>query len=192
MHPMEFLRHVAGATWADPRELVGEAAWAMRAMADDRAALVLVARRLVEHHPTSGAMWWLASHAISARDPHERLGDLIDELESDATDAALAMLEHDVSIVEVSAMGRGARGIEAIVDRPSSMGASTVLAARVGVRLPEATWAVVRAFAPRGSIVEVTTGARLVGPHGAESLDGFTPESPPCPELVSGVSAPEL
>lgn len=189
---MEFLRHVAGATWADPRELVGEAAWAMRAMADDRAGLVLVARRLVEHHPTCGPMWWLASHAVAARDPRERLGVLLDELDSDATDAALSMLDDDVSIVEVSAMGPGAHGVEAIVDPPIAAGPATVFAARVGVRLPEATWSRVRAFAPPASIVDVATDARVVGPRGAESIEHFTPDCPPCPELVSGVSAPEL
>lgn len=164
----------------------------MRSMAADRAGLVLVARRLVEHHPTCGAMWWLASHAVAARDPRERLGELIDELESDATDAALAMLEGEVRIVEVSAIGRGAHGLEAIVDRPVPMHSDTVYAVRVGVRLPESTWSCVRAFAPPGSLVDLAADARVVGPRGAESLERFVPDCPPCPELVSGLSAPEL
>jgi len=56
MLPFERLRALARYS-GDDQELVVEAADCLADFADDPAQLVTVCRRLLAHHPTSGALW---------------------------------------------------------------------------------------------------------------------------------------
>jgi len=60
---------------ADPGDLVSESATAMRAMTRDPATLVLIARRLIDHHPTCGPLWTMCARAVMSGDPAASLAD---------------------------------------------------------------------------------------------------------------------
>ena len=74
----------------EPRYLVPEIAEGLAAFCDDRASLVLAARRLVEHHPYSGPLWWLCSRVLLAADPAVAAWAALDEFEADPTDVLVA------------------------------------------------------------------------------------------------------
>lgn len=86
---MERLRHLARATGAEPRSLVRETAGALRHLGDDPAGLLVACRRLVERHPTSGPLWWLCAHVVTAAEPYAVARRLADELDADRTPATL-------------------------------------------------------------------------------------------------------
>ncbi len=90
MHPIERLRYLARSSGADQRVLVGETASALRAMRMDPAGLVVSCRRIVERHPTSGPLWWLCAHILTAADPSDTARVLAHELEMDPTPDLLA------------------------------------------------------------------------------------------------------
>jgi hypothetical protein len=87
---MERLRHLARASGAEPRSLVRETAGALRHLGGDPAGLVVACRRLVERHPTSGPLWWLCAHVVTAAEPFAVARRLADELDADATPDVLA------------------------------------------------------------------------------------------------------
>ncbi len=66
-NPFEWLRSVARSR-SDDDHLALEAAAALSAVAHDPAQLVVACRRLVAHHPSNGALWWVASHLLAAAD----------------------------------------------------------------------------------------------------------------------------
>ena len=90
MHPIERLRYLARSSGADQRVLVGETASALRALRMDPAGLVVSCRRIVERHPTSGPLWWLCAHILTAADPADTARTLAHELEMDPTPTLLA------------------------------------------------------------------------------------------------------
>ncbi|MGI8778255.1 MAG: hypothetical protein ACR2LJ_12940 [Acidimicrobiales bacterium] len=90
MHPIERLRMVARAEGEDPGLVAREAAGVLAASAGDPASLVTGCRRLVDHQPTSGPIWWLAARVLAAADPAAEAWRAADELAGDATPAALA------------------------------------------------------------------------------------------------------
>jgi len=90
MHPIERLRYVAHATGADPVTLVGETAKALRDLQIEPAGLVLACRRIIEHHPTVGPLWWLCARLISSFEPFELAGQLATEIAHDPSPAHLA------------------------------------------------------------------------------------------------------
>ena len=69
MQPFERLRYLARWSDDDDGALVSEAADCLAGFADDPAGLVVACRRLVSHHPSSGAMWWLCARVLTAADP---------------------------------------------------------------------------------------------------------------------------
>lgn len=89
MHPIERLRYVARAGGLDLAELVQEAALALIGFADDPAALVTACRSLVDRHPAAGPVWWLAARVLTSSDPAAEAWQVVEEVESDATAAAL-------------------------------------------------------------------------------------------------------
>lgn len=91
MHPIERLRMVARATGEDPAVVAQEAADVLAACAGDPPGLVTACRRLVDHQPTSGPMWWLASRVLAAPDPRVEAWRAAEELRDDSTAAALAV-----------------------------------------------------------------------------------------------------
>jgi hypothetical protein len=85
---MERLRMVARAGDEDPGLVAQEAAAALAACAGEPASLVIGCRRLVDHQPVSGPVWWLAARVLAASDPAAEAWRSATELEDDPTPAA--------------------------------------------------------------------------------------------------------
>ena len=90
VHPMERLRHLARSGGGDPRSLVRETAGALRNLGNDPAGLLVACRRLIERNPTSGPLWWLCAHVVTAAEPYAVARRLADELDADKTPETLA------------------------------------------------------------------------------------------------------
>ncbi|MGI9033972.1 MAG: hypothetical protein ACR2HY_09935, partial [Acidimicrobiales bacterium] len=102
LHPIERLRMVARAQGEDPALVAREAAEVLADCAGDPAALVTGCRRLVDHQPTSGPIWWLAARVLSAADPEEEAWRSADLLAGDATPGALGYhLPEDTTVLVV-------------------------------------------------------------------------------------------
>lgn len=89
MHPIEHLRYLARAGYADAPELVAETASALRGLGLDHANLVLTCRRIVERHPTCGPLWWLCAELLTALEPRDTLRRCVDGVRGDSTPAHL-------------------------------------------------------------------------------------------------------
>ena len=90
MHPIERLRYVARSSGADQRVLVGETAAALRGIGNDPAGLVVSCRRIVERHPSSGPLFWLCAHLLTAADPARTARELASRIDADPTPDLLA------------------------------------------------------------------------------------------------------
>ena len=102
MHPIERLRLVARAGGEGQSSLLArEAATALAMFSDDPAGLVTACRRLVDRHPTSGPMWWLAARVLVAADPAGEAWRAAEELDDDPTAGVLAACIPDDSTVTV-------------------------------------------------------------------------------------------
>lgn len=99
MHPIERLRYVARVTGGDQRMLVRETAAAIAALDLDPAGLVVACRRIVERHPTSGALWWLCASLLTASDPFREAWGLADLIDDDPTPNHLMQLLPDDATV---------------------------------------------------------------------------------------------
>lgn len=115
MHPIERLRYVARSGGADHGALAEEAARALAGFSDDPNGLVTACRRIVDRHPTSGPMWWLASRVLATNDPRAEAIRCVTTLQGDATPAALAYELPDDSTV--TAIGWPEQVGEALVRR---------------------------------------------------------------------------
>ena len=110
---------VARAGDEDPGLLAREAAAALAACSDDPASLVIACRRLVEHQPTSGPVWWLAARVLAARDPAGEAWRSATELEDDPTPAACAYhLPEDARVAVVGWGGQTAAALRRRGDCP--------------------------------------------------------------------------
>lgn len=99
MHPIERLRYVARSGGGDHGALAEEAARALAGFADDPNGLVTACRRIVDRHPTSGPMWWLASKVLGTNDPRAESVRCVTVLQDDPTAAALAYeLPDDITV----------------------------------------------------------------------------------------------
>ena len=101
MHPIERLRVVARAEGEDPGVIAQEAAAVFAACADDPAGLVTGCRRLVDHQPAAGPVWWLAARVLGSPEPEAEAWRSAEELERDPTLAALAYHLPDDTCVTV-------------------------------------------------------------------------------------------
>lgn len=102
MHPIERLRYVARAGGVDHSALAEETARALAGFVDDPSGLVTACRRIVDRHPTSGPMWWLASNVLATNDPRAEAFRCVTALQDDRTPAALAYeLPDDVTVTVV-------------------------------------------------------------------------------------------
>ena len=92
MQPFERLRYLA--RWSDEYDsaLVSEAADCLAGFADDPAGLVVACRRLVSHHPVSGALWWLCARVLTASDPAEAAWNAWQLVNDDGTTDRLSRL----------------------------------------------------------------------------------------------------
>ena len=101
MHPIERLRYVARAGGADHGALAEETARALAGFSNDPSGLVTACRRIVDRHPTSGPMWWLASRVLATNDPRAEAVRCVTTLQADPTAAALAYELPDEATVTV-------------------------------------------------------------------------------------------
>ena len=102
MHPIERLRYVARSGGADHGALAEEAARALAGFSADPNGLVTACRRIVDRHPTSGPMWWLASKVLATDDPRAEAIRCVTTLQDDATPAALAYeLPDDITVTAI-------------------------------------------------------------------------------------------
>lgn len=90
VHPIEHLRFIARSSGADQRALVHESASALRALGDDPAGVVVSCRRILERHPSAGALWWFAATMLSASDPRAAAAAAAAEVTGDLTPDELA------------------------------------------------------------------------------------------------------
>lgn len=97
VHPIEHLRYLARADDIDPTRAVPEAAEALHALAYDRNALVLACRKLVEHHPGCGPLWWLAAQALTDPDARSALRAARRTFEEDPTELHLSLALADTT-----------------------------------------------------------------------------------------------
>lgn len=68
MQPFERLRYLARWGDDDEPELLSEAADCLAAFGGDPAGLVVACRRLLAHHSSTAALWWLCSQVLAAPD----------------------------------------------------------------------------------------------------------------------------
>ena len=204
MHPIEYLRHVARSSGADPAMLVTETASALRAMRLDQPGFVLATRRIVDKHPTCAPLWWLCAGALSALDPLSRLNELAREFDSDLTVEHLFQTPiDDALVIEAMAMGNDEK-VEVLIsaldledlELAKETGRTTILVARKGTRLPLEMWREMKRRATSidnpwtsdVSVTDVTEFELVADPQGvhAPSDVTFSPDCAPCPELLIG------
>jgi len=101
MHPIERLRYVARVGGVDQGELVREAASALSGLGDDPGGLIMSCRRLLDRHPTAGALWFLCARMLTAADARAEAWFATEELEQDPTPSHLARLLPDEARVTV-------------------------------------------------------------------------------------------
>ncbi|MGH9295606.1 MAG: hypothetical protein ACRD0B_09770, partial [Acidimicrobiales bacterium] len=69
MHPIERLRYIARVQGESGPTIAIEAAWTLAELATiEPSALVTACRRLIEHHPECGPLWWVSAHLVVADD----------------------------------------------------------------------------------------------------------------------------
>lgn len=103
MHPIERLRYVARLEGADPAALAREVASSLAEVAaTDVAGLVPACRRLVEHHPANGPIWWLSARLLAAAEPYDEARVAAAALANDPTSRRLAeVLPEDATVLVV-------------------------------------------------------------------------------------------
>jgi hypothetical protein len=101
VQPFERMRYLARWSEEDDGALVSEAADCLAGFADDPAGLVVACRRLLSHHPASGALWWLCARVLTAPDPAEaawQASKLINEDRTPERLSGLLPFPHDEPI----------------------------------------------------------------------------------------------
>lgn len=180
MHPIERLRYLARSSGHDQRVLVGETASALRALRMDPPGLVVSCRRIVERHPTSGPLWWLCAHVLTAADPAQAARDLPGLLELDPTPDLLAealpegatvlvlgwpdlageacLGRGDVSVLAVDVDGEGGSFVRRL--ERSDVLAEVVEPAGIGAAVLAADLVLVESLAVGGGDLLATRGSR--------------------------------
>lgn len=186
VHPIEHLRYLARSVDVDPTWFVPEAADALGALAHDRSALVMACRKLVEHHPGCGPLWWLASQALTAPDVRAGLGDARRTFSEDPTglQASLALAEASTGtgepvVVRCQMLGpSGASGC----DRYPRGDRDVWVLAGVGTVVPPQ----VQAVTAGARMIPLADIDRVIRPAGAmaTSLAAGGPDFPVVPELL--------
>jgi hypothetical protein len=118
VQPFERLRYLARWSDEDDSALVSEAADCLAGFADDPAGLVVACRRLVSHHPVSGALWWLCARVLTASDPADAAWEAWQLVNEDGTTDRLSRLlpfPHDEPI---AVLGWPDLGGSALAERP--------------------------------------------------------------------------
>lgn len=101
MHPIERLRAVARAREVDQALLAREAATVLGSFAGDLPGLVTSCRRLIDGHPTAGALWWACSRLLSAGDVRAEAAAVAHDLRDEPAATALSLDLPDGAVVAV-------------------------------------------------------------------------------------------
>jgi hypothetical protein len=101
VHPIERLRAVARAREVDQALLVREAAAVLGSFADDLPGLVTSCRRLIDGHPTAGALWWACARLLAAGDVWAEAQAIGHDLADDPATTALSLDLPDGVVVAV-------------------------------------------------------------------------------------------
>jgi hypothetical protein len=89
MVPYERLRALA--RWSEPDDvLLAEIADCLAELGDDPAATVVACRRLLDHHRSWGALWWLSCRVLAAPQPAAAAMEALAEVARDETFHRLA------------------------------------------------------------------------------------------------------
>ncbi|MGD9798843.1 MAG: hypothetical protein AB7V15_12105, partial [Acidimicrobiia bacterium] len=99
MHPIERLRYVARVGGVDQGELVREASAALGGFGDDVGGLIVSCRRLLDRHPTAGALWTLSARLLGTGDLAGEAWRFSEEVDGDATAGHIARLLPDEAAV---------------------------------------------------------------------------------------------
>lgn len=91
MHPIERLRAVARAREVDQALLAREAAGVLGSFAGDLPGLVTSCRRLLDRHPTAGALWWACSRLLAAGDVRTEARAIGHDLRDEPATIALSL-----------------------------------------------------------------------------------------------------
>ncbi len=123
MHPIERLRFVARSRGADAELVAAEAAWALADLAaTEPAALVAACRRLLEHQPDCGPLWWTAACVLGSPDPVAEAARCAEQLVDDPTEGVLeASLPQGQRVVRRGGVAEVARA-ELVVIEARAMG----------------------------------------------------------------------
>lgn len=178
MHPIERLRYLAGLDPSRVGTLASEAAETLLACAAEPAELVVACRRLLDHHPAAGPLWWVCSTALTATDPHMALlaarAALVDDLTPLLVDAELAA-RPSARVVDAWSIGPdgafAAPGDVADAEDAHAGGDTVLVAAGVGRPLPPAVWRVAvarveRLGSRRPALLPWRAVGAVVGPDG--------------------------
>lgn len=115
VHPIEHLRYMARSHGADPVELALGTADALSGVANDPAAMLVSARRLVEHHPTNAQLWSVCAVAVTDMEPRSAVRQFARDLSTDSTsDQLVAALPADGTVCVV---GWSGHVVDALVRR---------------------------------------------------------------------------
>jgi hypothetical protein len=101
VHPIERLRAVARAREVDQGMLAQEAAAVLGSFAGDLPGLVTACRRLIDRHPTAGALWWVCARLLSAGDVWAEARAVEADLADGAAAGTLALDLPDGAVVAI-------------------------------------------------------------------------------------------
>jgi hypothetical protein len=101
VHPIERLRAVARAREVNQALLAREAAAVLGSFAGDLPGLLTSCRRLLDRHPTAGALWWTCARLLAAGDVLAEARALGDDLADEPAVTALNLDLPDGSVVAV-------------------------------------------------------------------------------------------
>lgn len=117
MLPFERLRSIARSPGIDNQDLATEVADCFAHYSIDSAQLVMIARRLLSHRRSCGALWWVCSRVVVAADPQRAALEAIKKLEFDPTAARLSASLPFPADSPIAALGWTDTIHSALVDR---------------------------------------------------------------------------
>jgi hypothetical protein len=204
---MEHLRHVAGARGADPAAVAAETVAALAHICHDPAALVVTARRMVEHQPSAAQLWWACARVLTAVDPcaeartvgrmlfDDDTADLLDDAFDVGDPAGEPALAVAWAVGPDEALTSAEEAFE--IASAAADGRDRWLIAPRGTRLPEPLWQEVVGAARRDAAssrtmrvetLDRSVFTHLACPDGAGTMASmsrlWSPECAHAPELL--------
>ncbi|MSY13584.1 MAG: hypothetical protein F2673_10690 [Actinobacteria bacterium] len=171
---------MARSSGVDQRSLVRETAMALRGLRGDPTGLLVSCRRILERHPTSGALWALAARTLTATDPGQELGLFARQVDEDPTpellydaipqDATVCVLgwpdlvgeailrRGDVCVLAVDMLGEGSGFVQRL--RRADVDAGVVAPAGLGAAVGAADLVLLEASAAGPGGILAVAGSR--------------------------------